>query len=67
MTSLNTPEVRLGANQQPESALLRGKSVQLHCAHTHTFKNEVLPRCNPHREHGLSSDIKGHGEAAGRK
>lgn len=34
---------------------------------THTFKNEVLPRCNPHREHGLSSDIKGHGEAAGRK
>lgn len=36
------------------------------CAHTH-FKKEVLPRCNPHREHGLSSDIKGHGEAAGRK
>lgn len=39
---------------------------KLHCAHTH-FKKEVLPRCNPHREHGLSSDIKGHGEAAERK
>lgn len=65
-TSLNTPEVRLGANQQPVCFAEGKVSSASLCAHTH-FKKEVLPRCNPHREHGLSSDIKGHGEAAGRK